>query len=488
MRGRSKFLDYEPVTRRPASQGPKDRDLTKGESRPLDSSLGSVLTTQTTLPVERTGDLGKETATPGKPRLGSFRESWILRRGHSASFAGLFFFTTVLYFRPYEFAALSWLSTSAYWIALATLTVYFPTQLGLEGNLTARPREVKLLLWLLLCALLSIPLAINPGEAWETFTDSFIKVVLMFLVMVNVVRTKLRLNALIFLAMAVSLMLSLNAINDYRLGRLELRGARIAGSIGGMFENPNDLAMHLVLIAPLVFAFVLSTRSFVLRILYGSLGTLMLMAVIVTFSRGGFLALIAGSGIFIFKVSRKNRVVALIVMGVALMTFLAFAPGGYADRIGSIFKTGSDITGSSGAREQLLTRSTHVTLRHPLLGVGMGNFHYHSIQEQVTHNSYTQVGSEMGIVAMIIYTMFIIAPYRKLQRIEIETANKNDQKWAHYLAIGLQSGLVAYLVVSFFGSIAYLWYLYYLVGYSVCLRRVYTSLANATPGVARLSL
>jgi hypothetical protein len=31
------------------------------------------------------------------------------------------------------------------------------------------------------------------------------------------------------------------------------------------------------------------------------------------------------------------------------------------------------------------------------------------------------------------------------------------------------------MVCSFFASVAYLWYVYYLVGYAVCLRRLYES-------------
>jgi hypothetical protein len=39
--------------------------------------------------------------------------------------------------------------------------------------------------------------------------------------------------------------------------------------------------------------------------------------------------------------------------------------------------------------------------------------------------------------------------------------------------VGLQASLIGYMVSSFFASTAYLWYVYYLVGYAVCLRRMY---------------
>jgi O-antigen ligase len=477
MRDDPKFLDYEPLTKRPTSRvgrlTPPNQTLGR---EPVSQSLaGKNHVTQSTH--------AQLADKPGSitPLAAGRQKQWIIRRGHTLSFLGLFLFTAVLYFRPYELIpALSWLSTSAFWIAVATVGVYLPTQLALEGNLTVRPREINLLLLLVVTALLSIPLAINPIEAWSTFTDSFIKVVLMFVVMVNVVRTRHRLNALIYLAVGVSLMLSVNAIADYRSGRLGIGGTRIAGSIGGMFANPNDLAIHLVIIVPIVVALVLASRNILLKLVFSTIAILMVAAVTVTFSRGGFLGLLAAFGFFAWKISRSNRALVVIIATIALIAFLLLAPGNYGGRIASIFDSGNDLTGSSSAREALLVRSALVTLRHPAFGVGMGNFHFHSIREQVTHNSYTQVGSEMGIPAMLLYTMLIFAPYRKLQQIQQETFEETETTWFYYTAIGLQAGLISYLVASFFASVAYLWYLYYLIGYGVCLRRLYASTASTT--------
>src|SRR6266568_3268724 len=76
------------------------------------------------------------------------------QRGHLLSFVGLFLFTFIVYVRPYEVvSSLSWLSGGAFWIALATIIVFMPTQFMLAGKLTARPREVDLLLLLVLFAL-----------------------------------------------------------------------------------------------------------------------------------------------------------------------------------------------------------------------------------------------------------------------------------------------------------------------------------------------
>ena len=41
------------------------------------------------------------------------------------------------------------------------------------------------------------------------------------------------------------------------------------------------------------------------------------------------------------------------------------------------------------------------------------------------------------------------------------------------MAVGLQASLISFMVSSLFSSVAYLWFIYYLVGYAVCLRRLY---------------
>jgi hypothetical protein len=60
-----------------------------------------------------------------------------------------------------------------------------------------------------------------------------------------------------------------------------------------------------------------------------------------------------------------------------------------------------------------------------------------------------------------------------MRKIEQETFESRERTRIYYLAIGLQASLIGYMVSSFFGSVAYLWYIYFLVGYAVCLHRLY---------------
>jgi len=397
-----------------------------------------------------------------------------LKRGHVFSFAALWLFTLLLYARPGEFYPSALTASIALIVGVITLVLFVPTQMALGGTLTAPLREVNLVLLFGLAGLLSIPLAISPADAWHEFSGTFIRCIVIFIVMVNVVRTQARLKALLFLALCVSIWLSLGAINDYRLGLMTVEGYRVSGRGEGLFGNPNDMALHLVTIIPIAMALCFATGRPIRRVFYGGAALLMLAAVVLTFSRGGFIGLLVASAFLAWKMGHRHRLTIVIVGLILLLLFLALAPN-YATRIASIFVPSLDPVDSAGVRRELLFRSIMTAIRHPLLGVGMGNFHIVSIHEQVSHNAYTQVAAEMGIAALVTYTMFIVTSLRKLGQVARETFGKPSSTRYYYLALGLQASLLAYMASSFFGAVAYAWYVYYLVGYAVCLRRLYES-------------
>src|SRR5438067_1795376 len=82
---------------------------------------------------------------------------------------------------------------------------------------------------------------------------------------------------LLFLGLAVSVWLSLGAINDYRLGLMTVEGYRAGGRGGGIFGNSNDMALFLVTMVPLAIAFLLGSRSLALKAVFGLTGVLMIV-------------------------------------------------------------------------------------------------------------------------------------------------------------------------------------------------------------------
>lgn len=416
-------------------------------------------------------------------------ESWLVRRGHSVTYLGIFLFTLVLYFRPYELLpGLEAFSSMALILAAATLAIYFPSQIALEGNLTAMPVEIKLVIGLTVLAIVSIPVGISAANSWATFTEIYIKAVLMFVVIVNVSRTEGRLNGLLWLALGVGVMVSLIAFGDFRSGARAVDGYRVEGTGRGMFGNPNDMALHLVIMTPIAIALLLRSRAISKKILFGSVAMLLIVGNVLTYSRGGFLGLAVAMSVLAWKLGKGRRLQVMLSAGLFGIFFMIVAPGNYGLRIASIFFPSLDPVGSSTVREGHLKQSILVTLRNPLTGIGMGNFNLVSNHGQVTHNAFTQVSSEIGVAALVLYVAFMVYPLWQLFRIETETRGVKASSKYYYLAVGLQAGIAGYMVTSFFASVAYQWYIFYLIGYAVCLRRIYRTRPETEGESARSTL
>lgn len=401
------------------------------------------------------------------------QDNWLVRNGHTFTFIGLYLFSVLVLFRPYELVpALGFLSATAFYFAAATLLIYLPTQFVTEGNLTIMTTEVKAVLGLTLIAIITMPIAKSPGTAWEQFNDPFIKAVLIFIVMVNVIRTRQRLMSMMWLSISIGILLSYLALGMYIRGETNIEDYRVSVQIGGIFENPNEMSIHLIMMIPLAITIGLASKSKLGKLLCFASAAIMLSANMVTFSRGGFLGLIASSAVLVWKLGRKNRIGVTATSAVIGLLVILLAPGNFGLRILSIFIPGLDPVGSSNQRSELLKLSLLVTARNPW-GIGIGNFPIVGIHNLVSHNAYTQVSSELGVLGLIAYLVFILSPFRKLSAIERTQLEKNEMDWFYYLAIGLQASFISYMVGSFFASIAYNWFIYYLIAYAVAFRRIY---------------
>jgi len=471
------ITSYVPTHYRGIPSSGRVVDRSARRQRSIDVSIGQIEQTKTHSEIDRRILKIKEI-------LG--RDKWLLKKGHTLTYIGIFLFTLTLYFRPYELIpSLSGLNFLALLIAIATLLVYIPTQFATEGNITAMTTEVKCVLFLAAWGVVTMPIAKNPGLAWETFIGLFSKVALMFIIMVNTLRSRARIKSLIWLGIGVGLMLTYQALDMYLKGQFKTEGYRVSVDFGGMFGNPNDLAIHLALFIPLAIVLGLSSRNVLSKAVYFGSSVVMAVGVMITQSRGGFLGLIAAALVLTWKLGRRRRTMAVMVVLLFGASFVAFAPGNYGVRMMSIVDSDLDPVGSADQRSELLKRSILVTLRNPQ-GIGMGNFPEVGQRNLQSHNAYTQVSAELGWLCFAAYLILLISPFRKLGMIERELNQENNHSWLYYTAIGVQATLAAYLVSSFFGSVAYQWYVYYPIAFAVCLRRLHAErMGSAVSGMTK---
>jgi O-antigen ligase len=469
---RSDF-DYEPVTR---TRGTSRDEVTGVSFESIKPRLiPSEGTSKEFLPAGEESKTNRSTQQGERPtrKITVTDQIWNSRRGHGITFVILFLYTTLAYFRPYELSpALAWTAWLPFSVAVFMLAVFVPTQFALEGNLTARPREVNLLGMLCLVALFSIPLAISPQNSWNTFTSLLLKIVIVFAVMINVIRTERRLKGMLLLAIAAALVMSASALSNTSAAA-DLSARAKVDIHNNMFGEPNGMALYLVTMMPIVIAWLMIARSFLIKAVLGVCTLLMMAGVFATLSRGGFLGLTCAGLMLAWKLGRRHRLMLVIGTILIVVASVALVPSGYENRLASIFDPTLDTVGSFSSRQAVLIRSISIALKRPIWGVGIGNFPLFSIHSQGTHNTYTQLASEMGLLALGLYLAFVWQAFKRLRNVERETLTQGGTSRFYYLAVGFQASLAGYLVSTFFLHFAYEPNLYFLVACIVCFHEIY---------------
>jgi hypothetical protein len=348
------------------------------------------------------------------------------------------------------------------------------------------PREFKYLLILGGLMILGIPIGLNPSDSFNKFTEEFLRVFLIFMLTINVVTSFRRLLQLLEVIVFCGTVIAIGTLGRYASGENLAEGFRATGLVGGIFGNPNDLALALNILLPISIGLAMIRRNLLRRVLYWGCAGCLAVATLAAFSRAGFLTLVATGGFLLMKVGRRYPVLWALALAGSLVLVM-FSPGAFWTRIFTVFDTAGDAgAGQSGEiRWELIKRSIEVAGFNPVrwtFGVGVGNFHIVSNWERVHHNSYLQVFNEVGLPAVIVYLTFLITVIRTSGRIAkaYEGVRGHRQVWLS--AIMIESALVAYAIGSFFASVAFLWYLYYPAAFAVCLKLfVLRSVRKAAP-------
>jgi len=445
---------------RPAA-GPKD--VLSSQRRP-----GALFNRPATSPnsFEQGGEIGLPLTTGAEATRGK----------HWLAFAGVYLFTLMLYARPNDLLPVLGAFPLVKIVAISVLLIYIGSKISAGEKLSVWTLEMTMLVVIAALGALLMPIAVSPLHSYYMLTEIYLKTVMIFILMVNLIDTRQRLFSLWKLVVVCGAALGVGAIRSYMKGEFAVKGVRIEGFVGGMFENPNDLATALDILLPFAVALTLISKGLA-RLFYLVCAAALAVGVLFTLSRGGFLGLIAASGVLLWKLGRWRRMKT--TLGVALLCgiLLAVMPGGYGARIATIFNTEQDQTGSAQQRRELLERAASIAITRPIFGVGMGNFPIYSIRDKPAHNAYLEIAAELGVMGLIAYLIVIFAPMRSLRRIERQTRGmrSKNEKEMYWLSVSIQAAFIAYLVCSFFASIQYLWYLYYTAAYAVALRKIHAA-------------
>jgi len=329
---------------------------------------------------------------------------------------------------------------------------------------------------------LSIPGGINRGYSFDLVFGNFIKTVLMYAVVAGAVRggrdverlTGAYLLGAAVYAAVVLLRFDVGSGDDWRLGRL-------------FYYDANDFATFAVTAMPFGLYFAHRSESTPVRLLAMVALAVLSAAFVKSGSRGGFLALAATGGFIMIRyraIPFRARLGALALVAVVL---LGTASDRYWQQMGTIASdTDYNQTAETG-RLQIWSRGVGYMLQNPVFGVGANNFgpaegtlspladrqqFGMGVRWSAPHNSFVQVGAELGVPGLIWFIAMIASAFVALRRSETAPADPSLSQASSDLTQALTASLLGFVVGAFFLSLAYSEILYTLLALAVGVQKL----------------
>src|SRR5258706_481343 len=213
-------------------------------------------------------------------------------------------------------------------------------------------------------------------------------------------------------------------------------------------------ALYEVAYALMLFTWAESKESGLRLALLASMG-LVVVALVLTFSRGAFLGFIVINALFLLW--RRNAK-TVIFFGLLAVVALFLLPGAVYDRVTTGFGSGLDSISAGRINEIWLPLLPEV-LRSPIYGQGLGSILWSEAMHRgagITiatvghpHNAYLQALLDMGIVGLILVCAYFVHVWKGFRALSVDPAVSPTLR-GFYLggAAGLASLLISYVTDS----------------------------------------
>ena len=364
------------------------------------------------------------------------------------------------------------------------------------------PRELCLVAFLTGWYITGVPFALWRGGSFEVLTQVWFKTLLIFFLLTQTLVTLERIRKLLW-----AIILSELFVTSYSIAqspKVIWVGERMLGINLGIL-GWNFLGIAIALTIPYIAALFISDSSLLKRSLLVAAVLSMTWMLVLTASRSGFLNVmfsIVLTSLLVLRGNAGGKVVGLLII-LLLVIALSFAPNVFWQRIGTIWSTSdsgkNQITASAEESQEdrvaVLTRSIQYTLERPLWGLGLGNFVVaggtrlgRSDAWMGTHNTFTQISSEAGVPALLLFITLFAVALRNMKTTWKAAVNTPQGAEMNLMARATWVSLLSLIFGSLFAHIAYEYFLFYPVAIAAGIAHVARTTQPTWPQGRAISL
>jgi O-antigen ligase len=230
---------------------------------------------------------------------------------------------------------------------------------------------------------------------------------------------------------------------------------------GGLWGDQNEFAALLLVLIPLSIVHTINGTKKIYKIISVCIGVTLIAGLILTYSRGGYLALCVMMMLALVKFSTgKKRMkllaVAIPCMIIAVIIIYYTSAESIIGRMETLkFLTSKESIsreGSLNARYYFYFELTpKVFSEHPLLGLGLRQIMLNNPYGYVTHNTFFEVLTGTGLIGLIPFLMIIFLTWKELKTVEKYEEGKDLYLYSY--ASALEIGFIGYLFAGLFLSL-----------------------------------
>ena len=290
--------------------------------------------------------------------------------------------------------------------------------------------------------------------------------ILGYFLLVNLMRTKKWIMRCVAALLSSATAVALIGLFEYVFGEgsnASWLDATLFGSIKlrivSLFENPNMLATYLVLVFPFALATLILAKTSRTKFFSFILCALFVTAIILTWTRGAWVAAAIAALIFFTVYSKKTlRIFGVIILALPVIPMLL--PSTVLDRLVSIINLSDS---SISYRIYTWIGSTRVIKDHFLGGIGYGTDAFRAVYPQYafagietaehSHSLYLQILIAMGIGGLLCLLALAFLYFQKCA----EYIKKPEDKRSKFYVTAALTSIIAALIMGIFD---YVWFNY----------------------------
>lgn len=337
--------------------------------------------------------------------------------------------------------------------------------------------ELQELWFILLVGIMWLSVIIGHGSGIHYNIEKMTKVLLVLLMASHVVTTTKHFEGMIWVFILSGFYLGYELYG----GAGAFRGGRFHAGVGGSdFGEGNFLAAHFGFVLPFVGAMILK-GNWKVRALCILVSVFMVNAIILTNSRGIFIALLAAvvmAPLFAANLKKyRRKIFVLLIIGI--LGAMQLTHEGFWDRMSTIQAEEEDRDRSAKSRLEAWDGALLMAKDYPL-GVGVGQFinyigvYYPELTGRDTHNTYLRCLAELGVQGFLVMVLMTVTAFIMLRNIDRRAVDLPPEIARNFYlySFATKLSLVVYMTAAIFISSVYIEEFYWLLLFPVFLKRV----------------